>query len=56
MKRIAVVVVLLTLASVASAQRPLQQVLFDFEDGIDAWTTNVWGGGGTVTLSVSLRR
>ncbi len=35
------------------AEQPLQQVLFDFEGGIDGWATNVWGGGGTVTLSTA---
>ncbi len=53
MKRICIAVALVLCVTAASAQRPLQQVLFDFEDGIDAWTTNVWGGGGTVTLSAS---
>lgn len=51
MKRTITILLTLSLASLASAQRPLRHVLFDFEDGIEAWTTNVWGGGGTVTLS-----
>ncbi|MDY0167271.1 MAG: glycoside hydrolase family 20 zincin-like fold domain-containing protein [Thermoguttaceae bacterium] len=51
MKHVAVVVLSLLCISPAQAERPLWQVLFDFEEGIDGWTTNVWGGGGTVTLS-----
>ena len=51
MKRTITILLTLSLASLASAQRPLRHVLFDFEDGIEAWTTYVWGGGGTVTLS-----
>lgn len=51
MKRYAIIWLILLSATVACAQRPLRQVLFDFEDGTDAWTTNVWGGGGTVTIS-----
>lgn len=53
MKRIAIVIAIVLCFTAAHAQRPLQEVLFDFEDGIDAWTVNVWGGGGTVTLSPS---
>ena len=53
MRRAALMLALLLVASSAFAQRPLRHVLFDFEDGIDEWTTNVWGGGGEVELSVS---
>ena len=54
MKRFCILtLVLLGGSSVLAQQRPPQQVLFDFEDGIDAWVTNVWGGGGTVTLSAA---
>ncbi len=52
-RRVAPTLALLLIASTALAQRPLRHVLFDFEDGIDEWTTNVWGGGGEVELSVS---
>ncbi len=53
MKYIAVVALILPCMAPVYAEQPLQQVLFDFEDGIGGWTTNVWGGGGTVTLSAS---
>ncbi|NLO06714.1 MAG: family 20 glycosylhydrolase [candidate division WS1 bacterium] len=53
MRITAILILLLTLTATVCAQRPLQHVLFDFEDGIDDWTVNVWGGGGTVTLSLA---
>jgi len=53
MRPVALIVALLLVASTAFAQRPLRHVLFDFEDGIGEWTTNVWGGGGEVELSLS---
>ena len=30
----------------ARAERPVRQVLFDFEGGVEGWWGNVWGGGG----------
>ena len=46
-------ITLLLSSTPAQAERPLQQVLFDFEAGSAPWTTNVWGGPGTVVLSAS---
>ncbi len=46
MRRTAVLIAALSLVVCAHAQQPLTQTLFDFEDGIDAWWGNVYGGEG----------
>lgn len=53
MPRGLLVVVLLTLATAAHAERPLTQVLFDFEGGIEGWWGNVYNGPGTCKPSAT---
>ncbi|MGC9319743.1 MAG: carbohydrate binding domain-containing protein, partial [Armatimonadota bacterium] len=55
MRRVALMAASLVLATAAWGQHPLRHVLFDFEDGVDEWWVNVWGGGGEVELSVADR-
>ncbi len=53
MRHLTLIAVILLVPTGATAQRPLRHVLFDFEHGIDAWNTNVWGGAGEVELSMA---
>ncbi|MCD6362066.1 MAG: hypothetical protein J7M38_14510, partial [Armatimonadetes bacterium] len=53
MRRPFLALALLSLTACAHAQRPHVQVLFDFEDGIEGWWGNVWGGAGECAPSLS---
>lgn len=54
MRRVLVATVIVLCISAAHAQeRPVQHVLFDFEDGTGEWWVNVWGGGGEVRIGAA---